>query len=133
MTVMSVKRAKHARTAEAARTRRWLFAGALGGALLTALAALGLTPGPTGAQATATKAPRVVSGPVSALDAPSVAKCPRGTDVINGGYVSHGFRTSAGKITDYVVRNAPLPDGTGWQAKQLAGKIQAYAVCVPAR
>ncbi|MBH5335622.1 hypothetical protein IHE55_12750 [Streptomyces pactum] len=131
MTVMAAK-GKHARTA-GRRTRRWLFAGAVGGGLLTGLAALGLAPGQNGAEATAPRGPRVVSGPVSALDAPSVARCPRGTSVINGGYVSHGFRTSGGRITDYVVRNAPLANGKGWQAKQLAGRVQAYAVCVTGR
>ncbi|MFH8366444.1 hypothetical protein [Streptomyces sp. NPDC018031] len=123
-------RGRHGRPARtAARAGRWLCAGALGGALLTGLLTFGL-PGSTGAQATAPKGPRVVAGPVSAPDAPSVAKCPRDTRVVNGGYVSHGFRTTGSRTNDYVVRNAPLADGRGWQAKQVAGRIQAFAVCV---
>ncbi|KUJ65345.1 hypothetical protein ACZ90_49315 [Streptomyces albus subsp. albus] len=108
---------------------RWLCGCALGGAVLCAPALLGL-PGSSGAEAAvAVSSSRVVSGPVSGLNAASVAKCPRGTRVLNGGYVSHGFRTTEGRPNDYVLRNAPLPDGSGWQAKQLAGKVQAYAVC----
>ncbi|MFC0602720.1 hypothetical protein [Streptomyces palmae] len=108
---------------------RWLWSGALGGALLCAPALLGL-PDSSGAEAAVpARSPRVVSGPVSGLNAASVAKCPRGTRVLNGGYVSRGFRTTNGSLNDYVLRNAPLPNGSGWQAKQLAGRVQAYAVC----
>ncbi|MEV0966561.1 MULTISPECIES: hypothetical protein [unclassified Streptomyces] len=69
---------------------------------------------------------KVVEGPEAGGGKPSVAACPEGMRVLNG-----GFR-SAWHETDDVIANAPMADGKGWAAMQLYGRVRARAVCVPA-
>ncbi|MFY4718801.1 hypothetical protein [Streptomyces sp. LaBMicrA B280] len=90
----------------------------------------------TSAQATAAAAPvsraRTVVGPTSESGEPSVAHCPAGMRVLNGGYNAVSFsQSNGGEPYDGVQANAPLADGTGWFADLMTGRIQARAVCVP--
>ncbi|MFF0630758.1 hypothetical protein [Streptomyces sp. NPDC004296] len=79
---------------------------------------------------TTAKAPvtgvKVVEGPVADGKHPSVAVCPEGMRVLNG-----GFRSVTWGETDAVIASAPMGDGRGWAAAEMLGKLRARAVCVP--
>ncbi|MEV5986349.1 hypothetical protein AB0L85_15190 [Streptomyces sp. NPDC052051] len=97
---------------------------ALAGNLTTA-------PAQAAAKAPVSRAQTVV-GPTSDSGQISVAYCPSGMKVLNGGYNSITFSESyGGEPYDAVRMNAPTMDGKGWFANLLTGKIQARAVCVP--
>ncbi|QHC32153.1 MULTISPECIES: hypothetical protein [unclassified Streptomyces] len=88
------------------------------------------------AQATAAAAPvsraRTVVGPASEPGEPSVAHCPEGMRVLNGGYNTAAFsQSNGGEPYDGVQADAPLSDGKGWFAGLMTGRVQARAVCVP--
>ncbi|WP_200263753.1 hypothetical protein [Streptomyces sp. HSG2] len=79
-------------------------------------------------------APRVVVGTPSAAGQTSTALCPAGTRVVGGGHYSTSFHYSdRGDIHDAVLANAPTRAGGGWVVRQLKGRSQALALCVPAK
>ncbi|MFE7302954.1 hypothetical protein [Streptomyces sp. NPDC057579] len=79
------------------------------------------------------QAPQVVVGPVSADGKMWQALCPSGTKVLNGGYIWDTFCTHiTGVVRDAIVTSAPRFNGEGWNARELQGKVQARALCVPA-
>ncbi|GLV88454.1 hypothetical protein Slala03_81430 [Streptomyces lavendulae subsp. lavendulae] len=76
------------------------------------------------------QAPQAVVGPVSEEAAMSVARCPAGTKAIAGGYVRETwYKNGWGESLDDIVVNAPNDSGSGWAAKQFAGKTVARALC----
>ncbi|MEK2478992.1 hypothetical protein [Streptomyces noursei] len=112
------------------RDARSFWTGVAGGAAAAALAVGGVL-GSATAQADVSQAPRVIAGPVSGGGGGSQAKCPAGTKVINGGWKANTFQhATGGTIYDAVVFSRPLEDGSGWEARELKGKVQAFAVCV---
>ncbi|MEU5491819.1 hypothetical protein AB0G98_29315 [Streptomyces sp. NPDC020196] len=77
------------------------------------------------------QAPTLTIGPVSGDGEASVATCPAGLKAVTGGYASAAFSyANGGTIYDAVRASAPTPDGGGWFAQQLKGKVQARALCV---
>lgn len=101
---------------------------ALRGTAVCALLAAGVVAGTTG-PAMADGVPVVVAGKW-AKAAPSEAKCPKGTELIGGGYHAEPATLSNGMPADMVDMNAPSSvTPNAWVVKMHIGSARAYALC----
>ncbi|WP_181794031.1 hypothetical protein [Streptomyces sp. WELS2] len=113
------------------------FTACVAAAVLVGVGAAAVGGMTTASAQTTSKAPvsqaEIVVGPISEPGSPSVAQCPDGMGVINGGYNSSSFsQSNGGEPYDGIVASAPLGHGKGWVAQLMSGRAQARAVCVPA-
>ncbi|MEU5692479.1 hypothetical protein [Actinosynnema sp. NPDC020468] len=102
-----------------------------GRVLVGSALAAGLALACTGAAEAAPRAGllKYVTGPTSDAGKSSIAKCPAGTSVVNGGYSVTATHDPNG-AQDIVVVNRPVQNGTAWEVKMKRGRAIAYAICL---